>query len=280
LNQSGLRTKQGAPWSDFAVGYVLRNPVYTGQVAWQRVMAGGKRGAAAEPIRAAGAHEPLVDPGTFAAVQALLARRRREGPAAGGAAVHALTGLAVCARCGGPVHGVVQRCSGGAGERLYYRCSRREHQGGCDLPYLPGAALERRVLEALGAPGPPERLAEAVRALAGRAPGPSRPAPAAELARLDRARRRWDEAYEAGDISRAEWKAKTEALQARIAALPAASAPLEAPESLDALAHAMADVPGLWPHLTPAERKTVLSAFVARITVDAGGVICLAKVTL
>ena len=245
LNEQGLRTKQRARWTDFAVSYVLRNPVYAGQIAWQRKESGA--------IVVDGAHQPLIAPERFAGAQAML-ERRRKARGGGAAGQHPLTGLAYCGLCGGPIHGVVQRRYAGgkrvAGrERRYYRCSRREHLKSCSLPYLPAEALEERVLAQI----PPGRLTNA-------APAPD-PAAAqqAERRRLERALRRWDEAYAAGDLSLAEWRERTTPLKARQQELSAA--PPQAGEQ--------GRRP--WGALAPPEQRALLHGLLERIDCLPGG---------
>jgi site-specific DNA recombinase len=291
LNRQGLRTKQGAAWSDFTVRYVLRNPAYVGMVGWQRVVVRGKRrrpDGAPLPVLVEGEHQPLVSRETWEAARALLAGRRTLPPRAA-ANQHPLTGLARCGLCGAPIHGVIQRryrdgAAVAGAERVYYRCSRRNRQGGCTLPYLPGPALELRVVAALPPVGSPAVL-EAVARELGR-PGPEAQVDAgevllAELRRAERARRRWDEAYEAGDIGREEWRERVgttrrkeqEAREALAALGPLAASggagdrPASRPTPAD-LAAVMADLPAIWAALNPVERKTLLHGLVAEVVVQ------------
>jgi site-specific DNA recombinase len=62
LNQHGHRTKAGKPWGHMAVLTVLRNRVDLGEIFFRDTW---------HP----GLHQPLVDKGTFDAVQALMAGR-------------------------------------------------------------------------------------------------------------------------------------------------------------------------------------------------------------
>lgn len=247
LSQRGLRTKGHAEWTDFAVRYVLQNPVYTGRVAWQRRTAA---------ICVDGTHEPLLPAAVWEAAQARMAgRERRTGRAAAG--VHPLTGLAVCGLCGGPMHGVAQR------RHTYYRCSRREHRGGCALPYVRAAELEGRVVAALAPLAATPSLQGIAAALLPAGGGGA----AQALRRLEATRRRWAEAYAAGAIALEEWRRRDAEAGARAAALQAALA--EEPPPVAAVAAAMRDLPAVWAALTPAERRTLAHGLVDRIIVGA-----------
>lgn len=264
LNREGARTGQGARWSAFAVSYILRNPAYRGQIAWNRLR-GSK-----EQILVDGHHEPLIGEPLWRAAQAALELRRAGAPPRG-AGHHPLTGLAFCGRCGGPLHGFRQRRYRGGeaiagSERLYYRCSRRLHQRSCTLPYLPAGPLEASVLAALGPPGPPEVLTEIAQKLLG---AQDLPHPDRELRLLASRRKRWDLAYEEGDITHAEWREHTSRLRAREASLLSRegappSAPLPSPR---ALAHVMGDLPRVWERLAPTERKELLHGLLTQVEV-------------
>lgn len=285
LNRQGLRTKQGAAWSDFAVSYVLRNPAYVGQVAWQRIQVRGKRSAgrrsSAEAVLVDGAHTAIVTPELWAATERLRSRLAGGEAGAGGGAPapgrHPLTGLLRCGLCGAPVHGVVQRRyrngrEQAGRERRYYRCSRREHQRDCSLPYLPADVLEAKVLSALPPLAPPDRLREIAAALQGSVSSQDEQAAElkAELRRCERALRRWDEAYESEDISRGEWRERTAPIRARRKELLARVVPADTREpEPGALAEAMADLPAIWAVLAPAERKVLLHGLVREVTVSA-----------
>lgn len=125
-------------WSGRTVAKILRNEVYLGNVTYgrkvqglyARVMAGElvempktprrtphkpAEQVQADCIRANGSHPAIVDARLFDKVQATLERRalkkrRRES--------YPLTGILVCAHCGGSVYGCASSVSG----KRYYRC--------------------------------------------------------------------------------------------------------------------------------------------------------------
>jgi|GEM_PF-177912 len=280
LNRLGHRTKSGADWSSFTVAYTLRNPVYVGKLAWNRVASRGKRRAARGPdtVCVEGTHEPLLSPSVWEAAQTLLDRHRTLAPrsAAGG---HLLTGVARCALCGGPVHGVTQRRGSLAGGQVYYRCSRRDHGQTCRLPWFRAEALERAVVRAIGALGPAGTLADMAAALLERPDATAHRKRVAGLrARLrqaEKARATWDSLLVSGDLTQAEWRERSgeagdlyRATAAELERLEG-SAPVEV--SVAEVVEALRSFPACWAELEPSERRVVLQGLVRVIYVHQDG---------
>jgi site-specific DNA recombinase len=289
LNRRGVRTKQHAVWTAFTIAYVLRNPIYVGQVSWQRISIRGKRrrqeSSPVDVIVAAGEHQPLITTQTWDAVQAKLGAHRRAPPRAS-SSPYPLTGILKCGLCGGPLHGVTQRRYRAGqveegSERQYYRCSRRVHLKACTLPYLRAPDLERTVLAALPPLAPKERC-EAIATRLAPAPGANplqeqRDALQAELRRCDRAKHRWNDAYAAADITAAEWRerlaavgARQGAITERLGALPPEQ--LRAPDPQE-IARAMLDLPAIWHTLAPFERRELIHGLIQTVHVQSDGLV-------
>lgn len=273
LNRQGLRTKQGREWTDLSVAYVLRNPAYTGQVAWGRVVRRGRRRPEPEgTLLVTGGHERLVDDATWARVQERLAAQARH-PSRQGVGSHPLSGLARCGLCGGPVHGLTQRRRA-RGERSYYRCANRQRKGGCSLPYLRAEELEAQVLRLLSPLGNEATLRTIAQRLL--SSGGADPL-LAERQEVERRLRRWDRAYEAGDLTREEWRDRTTPLRQRREELDrVGTGPEPAPPDPAAVTEMLAELPALWQWLTAEERRTALRGLVETITVGADGTVAVA----
>lgn len=289
LNREGVRTKSGSEWTDFAVSYVLANPIYAGRVGWGRIVQHGKRrntgrdNASSEGVvEAKGTHQAIIDENTWRAVQDRRALRHKPGRIPTGQ--HALSGVARCGLCGGSMHGFVQRRYRGGEplpgqERPYYRCSNRNHKENCRLPYMAAAELEAKVLACLGALGDRATLLSVATEFlhdieAGAAPGRMTELRAG-LQRLDRRRHRVDWLYEDGEISKTEWREKAAEIRRQQASMRAeleALAP-RVPEIVDAadVADALGDLPLVWRTLAPEERKVVMQGLVARVIVHQDG---------
>lgn len=70
MNDAGRRVDRERPWTESAVGHILRNEIYIGNIVWGRTHKplGGKRSGSAAPsdvIRIPNAVEPLVDTALF-----------------------------------------------------------------------------------------------------------------------------------------------------------------------------------------------------------------------
>ena len=106
LNALGVRTRRGSPPSNRWIRYILRNPVYIGKIRWSKegkidYVHGAEKGSDSA-LLIDGGFEPIIDAGTFAAVQAKLERRaaalpytRHDQPAE-----WMLKGLVRCSNCG------------------------------------------------------------------------------------------------------------------------------------------------------------------------------------
>ena len=126
LNAEGIRTRLGSPFTARSILAVLPNRTYLGEVTLKG------------EVLATAAHDPIIDPETFAQVERLRAakRSRPNGGRGRPAKRHLLDGLLVCEHG----HRMLARRRG---QNEFYICSRRHTYGDCDAPY----ANRRRVDE-------------------------------------------------------------------------------------------------------------------------------------
>jgi DNA invertase Pin-like site-specific DNA recombinase len=115
LNDRGMATSTGGPWSVVALKRLLVNPRHAGQVTYLGDVSGV---GAWEPIFTQETHEQLV--------AALTDPSRRTAPDT--RAKHLLSGIALCGRCGGPLYGSPGGGINGKPRYLIYRC-RTPHLG-------------------------------------------------------------------------------------------------------------------------------------------------------
>jgi DNA invertase Pin-like site-specific DNA recombinase len=166
LNRRGVPSPCGGVWWYNVIRKILRNPLYLGDIVWNRrhegkyfAVSGGEitaepRGTRrlnpeSEHVGRTGTHEALVDRRTFELVAARLEEaRRRTSPRR--IDPFALSGLVVCAQCGAPMHGITQR-KGGQVYR-HYICSAYQVRGkdACAHNRLPEAGLVGCVLRKVG----------------------------------------------------------------------------------------------------------------------------------
>ena len=145
LRQAGYRTRSGKKvWDRTTVWGMLRNPAYAGLAAYGKTRIGPLparlrpvRGASAQPRRAYGVYDTLVeerisvpvpaivDPDLFAAVGEQLAENRRRNRQGARGARYLLQGLVVCQQCGYAYYGKGVSLSAAKGRPrhyAYYRC--------------------------------------------------------------------------------------------------------------------------------------------------------------
>lgn len=226
--------------------YVLRNPAYAGLLRHR-----GRLMPAAWP--------PLVERGTWDAVQAQRAARHPKGAvrATVRARAHAtLGGLVYCANCGAKLH----YDHHAPPKRNYYHCACREEQGHCDARPSRADRLEEAMGAIVAGLVFPDEVIDQARAILEaehRAVAPP-PAPSDAPERL----RRLARAYADGAYSDDEYERR----RAAILAAPT-PAPVLAPATfdLDAALALLADMPTLWAAATSAERRALLGRLVTHI---------------
>ena len=136
LNEDGILTRTGRPWTAGAVRTVLRNAVYTG--LYRRL-----------GVTVTRAHSPLVTASQHAEVLRRM-EARRTAPATQERREYLLSGLVRCGYCGGPMIGA-RRPGEGAEvvEYAYYRCQSATNEGRCSYHTRRAEALETEVVEEL-----------------------------------------------------------------------------------------------------------------------------------
>ena len=170
LNENGFRTRSGAMWGVGPVHTTLSNPVYSGQMQFNRVEARTRRKKQHAELIVAKV-PAILECAVFDAVQAQLkARNPRITPPRVVTGPMILTGLARCATCSGAMTLRTGTSKTGKVHR-YYSCSTSARQGKCVCKgrSTPVEKLEQLVtyqlLDRLLAP---DRLSDILTALASR----------------------------------------------------------------------------------------------------------------
>jgi site-specific DNA recombinase len=121
LTSRGIAGPSGAKWYPSVLRKILTNPLYMGDMTWNRLHMGKYHGIEGRNIKSEkpskdgyfnpksdwidtpNAHEPIVDRKTWEAVQRKLVERRKLTYRHGSNSL--MTGLVFCGHCGGPMHG-------------------------------------------------------------------------------------------------------------------------------------------------------------------------------
>ena len=163
LNSEGIPSPSGSDWNRFSLRTLLRNPVYKGDLVWNRttqakffrfaegeireVEKGRLRGKNPESdwLVVPGSHEPLVSAQLWAAVNARLdTQALRNGGARRSRTPYALSGLVRCGNCGAPMNGEV--CRSGKYRYPKYVCASWGRNRGCHRFAIGKGKLEGAVL--------------------------------------------------------------------------------------------------------------------------------------
>jgi site-specific DNA recombinase len=237
LESRGVATSQGSrTWSKQAVASLLRSRVYVGELSY------GRDRRFVNPS----AHEPIVDEGLWHAAQQPAVKRPQSPRGRGD---YLLTGLLRCAACGYSLQGT--RTS--RGKRIY-RCTRRHAGGLCPRPVRTDAELVEKAAE------------DAFWSLVADVTAKSIQPEAADQLRkaealLDNAEHRLRQVMEpeAQDAAGDGWLALVRRRREARDAAAAAVGLLRSAQSSEQASPDVATLRGLWPTLTPAERRGALA---------------------
>ena len=146
-----FRINARSVWNATAILRILKNPVYTG------VLEQGKNTTPSYKVKrrvarpreewsvTEGAHEAVVTPEDFAAVQKVLALDTRTSP--GSSAVELFSGMAACGECGAAM--VRKTVPAGGKKYVYYVCAAHKNDKTCYTHSIRDSVLEEIVLESL-----------------------------------------------------------------------------------------------------------------------------------
>ncbi len=240
---------------------ILRNERYAGRVVYKPRR---QRHRAGEDESVAATFPAIVSDELWAAAAAVRGRNAaHNGIRYSRTARYALTGLLHCRQCGGTVHGVQSKTKNGK-IYAYYVCRARYGSHSCSQSLAPVAELELELRSWLSQLRLPEGFAEEfARAIVA---GRGKPAPERRVTvkavetRLERLR----ELFEMGDLPRAEYVRRRDALQHELADLAAAPPPVV--QAGDTIATLTDD----WDELDGGQRRQVLETIFSEVVVDDG----------
>lgn len=139
LNRSGIK-KRNSLWSNRSLGYLLSNPVYIGKIRWNYKKAGSFK--TGKEIITDAKHEPIISEEVFNHVQELLQSRRQMGKTA--TSEYIFSGLLKCARCGRSMKGYYKAREKSATKS--YRCGGKVDSGICNMPNIKEDVMEKELL--------------------------------------------------------------------------------------------------------------------------------------
>ncbi len=259
LNAAGYRTtgvRLGRPslFSKDTVAKMLQNRFYLGELP-------GERPADAAPAQ----HRAVVGRALFDAALATREQRATSGRTTlpRNAQIYSLSGLGVCAHCGGKLH-----IQPGKGRPRAY-CSQRRQGTGCTAKSAPITCYEGQIADFLATFTIPTDYRDRLRAFVGDDEQPDETI--AQRKRIEARLSRIKDLYGWEDMDRAEYLAERETLTRELAVLNAR----ESSDSLnlDRLAQLLANVGELWAGGNHDQRNRIARMLFAEVVIDGDRVV-------
>ena len=235
LNDNGFRTRRGSLWQVSSVRQVLSNATYTGDVLYQG------------EVLVVDAHPAVIDRTTYNAAVGKKAKR----PVRHSRNNYMLSGLATCSECGKTVWTNVSK-----GRYGYYRCSTRDAGiDSCPATGVPAGILDSAIsVFVTGLHLPDDWQAEVLGASA-------IVWKTNERERLQDKLARTQQALLDGLVPYEKAKADIKDLQRQLTDIQATPAIVD-------IASQFTDAITLWPHGTPAERRSLLVTLFDVVSID------------
>ncbi|MDD5610779.1 MAG: recombinase family protein [Candidatus Omnitrophica bacterium] len=160
LYKREYKTRSGGKFHSKLVCDILKNPIYTGKIIWnrhhydkkQKTLRGYKyvKNDPSEVVSGMGKHEPIINEAEFEAVQKKLENNRKGMMVRKGSQEYPLTGILICGNCGHKLQGCLSIASREnkktKSKRRYYRCSgRATHYVDCHEPYIQSENIEEQI---------------------------------------------------------------------------------------------------------------------------------------
>ena len=156
LNAAGHKTKTGRDFGKNSIHDILRNEKYSGVFVFnktQRKINGKRNGHKVKPddevIRVPGGCPEIVPPELFERVKHKMAENKKRAAQYKSKRVYALSGLAVCGKCGSSMAGKHGRMGRNKTDYSYYECIGRKQKRTCTAKPINRDFIEELVIDFL-----------------------------------------------------------------------------------------------------------------------------------
>lgn len=258
-------------WTQGALKYVLRNPLYAGYVRYgYRSVQGRKQ---PNHIIKEGIHEAIIDADMWELTQKII-RQRQVFPSRSSEGTYPLSGILRCGKCGAAMSGRTHYRTSKSVDKepnRHYICNERQHSGLCDLPMFQQSRVENVLLEYLeGYHVVPEvdeqstRIAEVSKA---------KEQIQQEIRDLKRTHTRWMDAYEHEDITSTELHSRLDPIREKLQVLDDRLDDLQDSVSIDPefLKGVLQSFRFTWQAADSSDRKALISTIIERIDIYPDG---------
>lgn len=268
LNQEGIRTKTGVHWFSNQIEYILKNHMYIGQIRYNTKKDPEKL------ITIESDHEPIISVEEFEQTQELIAKRK-VGPAKALTSDYPFSGITYCARCGSSLYGGKQAKENRKnGYYYFYRCPGRHKKGICDQTIISEKRIAEAIFDRLNwiaqeVPTIPDDPDDTATELKRRTEHLE-----AEIKKIRKRRKKWQEAYAADAISLDDLIERTQEDREREEKLKKEmmSIPMEASRSAsitqEEFVKAIQDIRKVWDQATRREQKELIHSLFKKIVIN------------
>jgi site-specific DNA recombinase len=205
LNDRGQRTTRGNLFCADTVRDMLGNLTYCGYVTAQR--------STSKEIR--GKHQPLISEELFDRCADLRRQRTTTKHPGRPSPNYLLRSIVRCERCGGRMHGT----TGGRKREARYYCSTRKKKHGCDQPLTAAQPIEEQIARFLAEFRPNQAMRDEILHRLASGEDSDTEDITRKRRQLNERRKRLRDLYELGDIDRANYISKRDALDTELDAL-------------------------------------------------------------
>ncbi|MRX54633.1 recombinase family protein [Bacillus idriensis] len=262
LNNNGVRTKLGALWNDFALHYIVTNPVYYGALRWNYRKTSGARTHEETVITAS--HVPLITKELYDEVQEV--RTARKGSGFKSDTHYPFTGVIKCARCGKSFVGAKRKKKDG--EYRFYRCRGRFTYGVCDMPIIPEEVIEEEMIREF----PLQEIAKYAEPIEEETDVDVE-ALRKELERINSAEKRLKDMYKWGDLTEVEYRGDMAALKERRSLIEDNLRTDSASLALEEIKEAFDIISENWAEMSYEGRKNIIKELISSATIEVTGAV-------
>jgi len=149
LNSTGIKTRDGKPWSSTSVHRILQNPIYYGALTYNKRKSAGKTSKPRpieEHLLIEDVFNPIIPKDRFLEIQGIIAGQKKIPPSSKHSQ-YLLTGLLECQLCGSKMYGYTYSDPRKEGRLYrYYRCNGHISKG---TSVCPGNTVDSRLVEGI-----------------------------------------------------------------------------------------------------------------------------------
>ncbi|WP_436664364.1 recombinase family protein [Alicyclobacillus acidoterrestris] len=255
-------------WTQSALKYLLRNPLYAGYVRYGYRTVGGRK--QPDHIVAKGEHQAIITQELWERADQMRIRRTKM-PANSSTGTYPLSGIARCGKCGAALSGRTSPKTSHGKQIIgrHYICNERQHSNLCDMPMIRQQALEDAVLAEI------EKFYTSISDTAQPVADNSKAIERlkSEIGQISKRRSRWMDAFEEGNITSTELRARLDALNEQEELLRLQVRELEDVQPVDRafVRDILKSFRSAWDVAEPYERKELIRIIIKRVDVHING---------